>query len=114
MYGSLFIPINSHVSVASLLPTTPAPCVLVTPQAKTGKLHASGVQTAATTRATLTLDSVTEKIVANLLASKKQPIILKDRLQQQQGLMQQQQQQPLQQQQQQQQPVVPASCYVVL
>jgi hypothetical protein len=51
---------------------------------------------------TLTLDSATEKIVANLLASKKHPVVLKERLQ-----MPQLPSQPSHM-------VQPPSCYVVL
>ena len=86
---------HSPVSVASLLPQSPAPCVLVaaaaaqqlrsatTAAATAAKLAPPTIRmttlerritpTAATTTKTLTLDSATEKIVANLLASKKHP-----------------------------------------
>ena len=85
----------SPVSVASLLPQSPAPCVLVAAAAAQQLRSATTAATAAklapptirmttlerritptaatTTTKTLTLDSATEKIVANLLASKKHP-----------------------------------------
>ena len=82
---------HSPVSVASLLPQSPAPCVLVAaaaaqqlrsattaaklapPTIRMTTLERRITPTAATTTKTLTLDSATEKIVANLLASKKHP-----------------------------------------
>ena len=84
----------SPASVASLLPQSPAPCVLVA-AAAAQQLHSTTAAattakpppairmttlerriaptTTTTTTKTLMLDSATEKIVANLLASKKHP-----------------------------------------
>lgn len=113
----------SPVSVASLLPQSPAPCVLVAaaaaqqlrsatataataaaklapPTIRMTTLERRITPTAATTTKTLTLDSATEKIVANLLASKKHPVVLKERPT------------PLPTQPATQ--IVPSSCFVVL